>query len=181
MIVLGGLYGIPRALQPGDPLTRAAWVAFPVVGFAIVIACLFVLWRRQLRAGEGVFERRWLGRYYVELFIAALVYIALSIACVRLIPTTDEPVPRALTGLAPALGIGLIFIAIVRWVRRADEFQRARLLESFAVVAAATGFWTWSYGFLEVAGFPRLSMFWVWSVMVAVWLVWSGARAVLKR
>jgi len=181
MIVLGGLYGIPRALLPGEVLTRAVWAAVPVVGFAIVIACIFTLWRRQVRAGGAVFERRWLGRYYIELLIATLVYIALSIASVRLISTIREPVWRALAGLAPTVGIVLILIAIVRWVRRADEFQRARLLESFAVVAAVTGLWTWSYGFLEVAGFPRLSMFWVWGVMVAVWLIWSGARAMFQR
>jgi hypothetical protein len=181
MIVLGGLYGIPRALLPGALLTRAAWAGVPVVGFAIVIACIFALWRRQVRAGGAVFERQWLGRYYVELLVATLVYIALSIACVRLIPTIHDPVRRGLAGLAPAIGIALILIAIVRWVRCADEFQRARLLESFAVVAAITGLWTWTYGLLEVAGFPRLSMFWVWGVMVAVWLIWSGARVILQR
>jgi hypothetical protein len=181
MIVLGGLYGIPTALLPGAVLIRAAWAAVPVVGFAIVIACIFALWRRQVRTSGAVFERQWLGRYYVELLVAALVYIVLSIACVRLIPTIQDPVQRTLAGLAPAIGIVLILIAIVRWVRRADEFQRARLIESFAVVAAATGLWTWSYGFLEVAGFPRLSMFWVWGVMTAVWLIWSGARAMLQR
>jgi hypothetical protein len=181
MIVLGGLYGIPRALLPGELLTRAAWAAVPVVGFAIVIACIFMLWRRQVRDGGAVFERRWLGRYYVELLVAALVYIALSITCVRFIPTIHEPVPRVLAGLAPTIGILLILVATVRWVKCADEFQRVRLLESFAVVAAITGLWTWSYGFLEVAGFPRLSMFWVWSVMVGVWLIWSCARAILHR
>jgi hypothetical protein len=181
MLVLGGMYGIPKALLPGALLTRAGWGAVPVTGLAIVIACIFALWRRQVRAGGNVFERQWYGRYYVETLLALLVYLTVSIICARLVPTIHEPALRVLAGLAPAIGITLILIAIVRWVRRADEFHRTRLLESFAVVAAVTGLWTWSYGFLEVVGFPRLSMFWVWGVMVAVWLAWSGARAMLQR
>ena len=38
-----------------------------------------------------------------------------------------------------------------------------------AIAAAVTAGWTFTYGFLENAGYPRLSMFIVWPVMGAVW------------
>ena len=113
--------------------------------------------------------------------IATIVYIALSIACALLLKTIADSTLRILVGLVPSVGIALIILAMVRWVMRADEFQRKGLLESFAVVAAITGLWTWSYGILEIVGLPRLSMLWVWPVMVALWIAWSGARAMLRR
>ncbi len=181
MFVLGDMYGVPKALLPGSPLSRAAWGAIPAVGLAVAIACIATLWRRHARGGGAVFDRRWYGRYYVEVLIATIVYIALSIACALLLKTIADSTLRILVGLVPSVGIALIILAMVRWVMRADEFQRKGLLESFAVVAAITGLWTWSYGILEIVGLPRLSMLWVWPVMVALWIAWSGARAMLRR
>ena len=43
--------------------------------------------------------------------------------------------------------------------------QRRRLLESIGLAFAISAALTFSYGFLETAGFPRLSMFTVWIVM----------------
>ena len=40
-----------------------------------------------------------------------------------------------------------------------DEYQRATYLETFAIGAAVTAGVTFTFGFLENAGFPRLSMF----------------------
>ncbi len=181
MFVLGDMYGLPVALQPGSPLSRVAWGAIPVVGLAVAIGCIATLLRRHARTGGAVFDRRWYGRYYVEVLIATIVYIALCIACALLLKIIADSTLRVLVGLAPSVGIALIILAMVRWVMRADEFQRKRLLESFAVVAAITALWTWSYGILELVGFPRLSMLSVWPVMVALWIAWSGARAMLRR
>ena len=55
--------------------------------------------------------------------------------------------------------------------------QRLRLLESLGIAFAITGALTFSYGFLETAGFPRLSMFTVWMVMGASWGAVNLVRA----
>ena len=67
------------------------------------------------------------------------------------------------------LPILLAIWAIVRQVRRSDEFIRKTTMEHIAIAAAVTAGWTFTYGFLENAGYPRLSMFTVWPVMGAVW------------
>jgi hypothetical protein len=67
------------------------------------------------------------------------------------------------------IGFGLMIRAIARHVARIDEYQRLRLLEGIALAFAITGAVTFSYGFLETAGFPKLSMFSVWIVMGASW------------
>ena len=79
------------------------------------------------------------------------------------------------------MGFGLAIWAIARHLGRIDEYLRQQLLETFAIGAAITAAVTFSYGFLETAGFPFVSMFWVWPVMGASWALVGIARTLLKR
>ena len=128
-----------------------------------------------------MFERRWLGRYYVELLIAFIVYLALFTVAVKIVPTAQNPAVRTLAGLAPAVGLVLIFVAVVRLVDRADDYHRVRLLQSFAATAVITALWTSCYALLESLGFPKLHMFWIPNSMTATWAAWSIGRALLGR
>ena len=79
-----------------------------------------------------------------------------------------------------------------RRTKKITKVPRTRLIETsqriavsaaapsghFAAVTAALSF---SYGFLESAGFPKLSMFWVWSVMGVVWALHTWLRCMLSR
>ena len=56
-----------------------------------------------------------------------------------------------------------------------------RSLESIAIGAAVTAALSLTYGFLESAGFPKLSMFWVWPVMGLVWGLHACLRCVFTR
>ena len=60
---------------------------------------------------------------------------------------------------------------ILRELRRMDELQRRIQLEALGFAFAGTALLTFSYGFLEGLGYPRLSMFTVWPVMAALWIV----------
>jgi hypothetical protein len=62
-----------------------------------------------------------------------------------------------------------------------DEFMRLRSLEGIAIAAAVTAGLSLSYGFLESAGFPRVSMFWVWGVMGVTWALHTCLRCVFSR
>jgi hypothetical protein len=66
---------------------------------------------------------------------------------------------RTVVLLSPMIGFAMMIRAIARHVARIDEYQRLRLLESLALAFAITGAVTFSYGFLETAGYPKLSMF----------------------
>jgi hypothetical protein len=172
---------IPRALDPAASASRLLWILVPVLGLAVAISCIRALLRMDARAGGAVFERRWLGRYYVDLLVAFIVYLALFAVAVRIVPNTQNPAVRMLAGLAPALGLVLIFVAVVRLVLRADDYHRARLLLSFTVTAGVTSLWTSCYALLESLGFPKLNMFWIPMSMTATWAVWSIGRALLGR
>jgi hypothetical protein len=71
--------------------------------------------------------------------------------------------------------------AIARHLGRLDEYLRRNLLESFALAAALTAGLTFSYGFLETAGYPRLSMFSVWMVLAACTGLVTTVRALRQR
>jgi len=119
--------------------------------------------------------------YKRELGGAFLLYILFLVISI----VVGEPMPngivRTLILISPMLPFLLMVWAIARHVRRSDEYCRLQVLEAISIAAAVTAGWTFTYGFLENAGFPRLSMFTVWPVMGAVWFVvamvrWWSAR-----
>ena len=59
--------------------------------------------------------------------------------------------------------------------------MRLRSLEGLAIAAAVTAGLTFTYGFLESAGFPKVSMFWVWGVMGTVWAAHTALRCLFSR
>jgi hypothetical protein len=88
-----------------------------------------------------------------------------------------EGVARTLLLVSPMAGFGLMIWCIARGVSRMDEYLRMRLLENIAIGAAITAGATFTYGFLETAGFPRLSMFTVWCVLAGS----TGATQCLRK
>lgn len=110
-------------------------------------------------------------KYLTELTGSILIYIAILFAAVKYgNGATSEPWHTAIA-VSPMIGFGLMILVVARQFNRVDEYQRKLLLETFAIAAAVTAGWTFSYGFLEGAGYPKLSMFTVWPVMGATWLV----------
>lgn len=114
-------------------------------------------------------EKRVARNYRIELIAAFGVYVVLLFGSIRLGRPMAEGLARTLVLVSPMIGFGLMIRAIARHVARIDEYQRLRLLESTALAFAITAAVTFSYGFLETAGFPKLSMFSVWMVMCASW------------
>ncbi len=116
-------------------------------------------------------------RYFVELMSALLLYgIVLAIA-VRFAPEVSSSGVKIVVLLSPMLPIGLAIWAIARHFVRVDEYIKQVTLENISIAAAVTAGASLTYGFLENAGFPKLSMFVVWPVMGAVW----GALACIRE
>ena len=119
--------------------------------------------------------------YYLELFIALAVYIVLLFGSIRLGRPMPEGLARTLVLVSPMIGFGLMIRAIMRHLARVDEYVRMRLLETIALAAAITVAVTFTYGFLETVGYPKLSMFNIWIVMAVSFGLVSGARKLLGR
>ena len=120
-------------------------------------------------------------KYTRELGGALAIYVAVLFGSLTLARGVDPGVARTALLLTPLVPVVLAVWAIARQFRRMDEFVRLQSLESVAIAAAVTAGWTLTYGFLENAGFPRLSMFWVWPIMGAVWGLHSCLRVSLNK
>lgn len=128
-----------------------------------------------------MFETRIRRAYYAELGGALAVYIVLLTASISLGRPMAEGLLRTAVLLSPMTGFALMLWAVARHFRRLDEYLRLQLLESWALAAAITAGLTFSYGFLETAGYPRLSMFTVWAVMGSAWGLITLVRGMLRR
>ncbi|MFK0379300.1 hypothetical protein [Pandoraea sp. NPDC090278] len=112
-------------------------------------------------------------RYVKEMGGALLAYMLVLAGSIRVLQALPElaMAAKAAIALLPMLpGIAMCW-AIVRNLRRMDELQRRIQLEAFSVSFAGTGLITFSYGFLEGVGFPKLSLFIVWPLMCTLWVV----------
>lgn len=115
-------------------------------------------------------QRQHQHRYLKELGLAMALYIALLVAAISLGKDMPPGAARTALLLSPMLAFLLALRAVVRRVRTSDEFIRKTTLEHLAIAAAVTAGCTFTYGFLEIAGFPKLSMFVVWPLMAAAWV-----------
>jgi hypothetical protein len=116
-------------------------------------------------------EDKIIRRYYVELGGAMFLYVLVLVVSIAVGQPMHEGIVRTLVLVSPMGPFLLATWAVARQIRRGDEYCRLKVLEAIAIAAAVTAGWTFTYGFLENAGFPRLSMFTVWPVMGAVWAV----------
>ncbi len=110
--------------------------------------------------------------YRKELFSALAVYGVLLVGSIELLQHVAVASPwRDALALSPMLAAAAMPWIIVRELRRMDELQLRIQLEALGFAFAGTALATFSYGFLEGLGYPRLSMFDVWPLMAVLWIV----------
>jgi len=126
-------------------------------------------------------EREANRQYRLELFSAMLAYMLVLVASLYFAKRMEEGTARTLLLVSPVIPLLLAVWAIARHFGRMDEFMRLRSLEGLAVAAAVTAALSFTYGLLESAGFPKVSMFWVWGVMGIVWGVHTCLRCLISR
>jgi hypothetical protein len=120
-------------------------------------------------------------KYLKELFGAMALYLVVLFGSNYLGKPMDPGPARTALMLTPIIPMLLAIWAIARQFGRMDEFVRLRTLESFAIAGAVTAGVTFTYGFLESEGFPKLSMFWVWPLTGFVWGLVACARCLVSK
>jgi hypothetical protein len=113
-----------------------------------------------------------MARYMKELSAALALYAALLVGSIELLQHVAVPAPwRDAIALSPMAAAALMAWVMLRQMRRMDELQVRIQLEALGFAFAGTALATFSYGFLEGLGWPRLSMFVVWPLMAGLWMV----------
>lgn len=113
-----------------------------------------------------------MNRYLREFAAALVAYVAVLILSLAALARADlSAAVRAAISLAPMLPGLLLCWAVVRQLRRLDELQLRIQFEALGFAFAASALLTFSYGFLEIAGLPKLSLFVVWPLMAVMWML----------
>ncbi len=128
-----------------------------------------------------MYEKRIKNTYIREMMISVLLYSALLVLAITVGRPMEAGLPRTLLLVSPMIGFGLMLWAIARHIGRVDEYIRRLILESVSLGAGITAGLTFTYGFLENAGFPRLSMFSVWIVLCLSTMVACALRRLKGR
>ncbi|MBC2656411.1 hypothetical protein H7A76_13280 [Pseudomonas sp. MSSRFD41] len=108
-------------------------------------------------------------RYIVEFTLTLLAYIACVAFSSHWLEGMASGPGKIALALVPVVPMIAMALAVVRQLRRLDEMVRRVQLEALALSFVCTALITFSYGFLETVGLPRLSMFYVWPLMGLIW------------
>lgn len=119
--------------------------------------------------------------YKRELWGSIALYAVILVVAIRFGRGMPEGALRTAILLSPMVGFSLAIWAMVRQYSRMDEYLRRVHLENLAVASAITAGLSFTYGFLETAGFPKLSMFWVWIVLGGSLFATNMFRLLRKR
>jgi hypothetical protein len=110
-------------------------------------------------------------RYFVEFSTAIVVYLAVTGASVWAVRHVTSGPLHYLLAIVPVVPIAVVFVAVLRYLNASDEFTRMVHVEALAISAGVTAMLAVTYGFLESAGFPKLSAWWTYVVVMITWLI----------
>jgi hypothetical protein len=122
----------------------------------------------------------WRRRFGYE-FAASLGFYAVLLVLSISLQVHMEPagMTRYVLSVLPMLGCIATLVAVMRAVRHMDELERRIQFEGVTFAFVLTAMVTFGWGFLELAGAPRLPAFFVWPIMGAGWMV--GTLAATRR
>jgi hypothetical protein len=109
-------------------------------------------------------------RYLIHLTVALAAYVAILFAVIYAV--NHDFVSgwlKVAVLLIPVLPIVFVAIAMLRFMRATDEFDRKVTLEALAIAAGVTALLAITYTFLENAGLPRPEAWWTWAVLMGTW------------
>lgn len=120
-------------------------------------------------------QKQVMRRYLREFFFAMGMYVVALIASVTLLKNYEfARVWQIIISIAPTLPVVFVMIALMRLLRDSDEMQQRVNLLATAFSAVLTGLLTFSYGFLENIGFPKLPTFAVLPMLFVLWGIGLG-------
>ncbi|MDE2696010.1 MAG: hypothetical protein OXH97_05775 [Chloroflexota bacterium] len=118
-------------------------------------------------------------RYRREMLLALLAYGVLLVASTFVVAASPGAWWRYAVAVLPMVPAAFMVVAAVRHYRAMDELQQRMELEALAFGFAGTALITFTYGFLEQAGMPQLSWWWVWPIMAGLWIL--GGQLARRR
>jgi len=117
-------------------------------------------------------------RYFLEFGASIAAYAVILTASVYGLNHGVIGFLRYVVAVVPAVPIIGVSLAVVRWLRATDEYERQTTITGMAIAGGLTALIAVTYGFLENAGMPRMS---VWISYLIFMTIWGIATPILKR
>ena len=115
--------------------------------------------------------------YLIEFGGSMLAYSVTLVVALLLVQANPHASWRFGVVVAPVIPICFGLMAAIRYIGRMDELQRRIQLNAISFGFGATAIITFTYGFLELVGFPTISYIWVLPLMVVLWGVGAAVAA----
>ncbi|HEX5440815.1 MAG TPA: hypothetical protein VFW76_08025 [Ktedonobacterales bacterium] len=117
-------------------------------------------------------------RAYTIQFLSAMVaYAILLVVSIYVLQANPTAPWRGAVAVLPAVPTVLALLIFIRFLGQMDELQRRIQFDAVAFAAGATAILTFTWGLLENAGFPHISLIWVLPLMTALWGIAAGVSA----
>ena len=104
--------------------------------------------------------------YSLAAFVLTFIISFIGIAFLSDYPLNTA---RIIVALAPLIPIGFMIFFFMKYLSNIDELQQRIQLLAIGFSAGTTAMLTFLYGFLEVIGFPSMSLMIVFPIMVLLW------------
>jgi len=105
---------------------------------------------------------------YARNFGLSMAAYVVAILIIHNVPGIDE-MPLWQSGLITLIPVVPIVFAVraeLAYVRSWDELQKQTVLEGVMIGFLVVGLGTFSYGFLEGVGFPKLDTIWIFPLLI---------------
>ena len=120
-------------------------------------------------------QKQIMKRYMREFLFSMTAYALILIASIFAIQNIEMAKPlQIIVTLAPAIPVAFVLVAVLRLLKDSDELQQRVNLLAITFSAVMTGLLTFSYGFLENIGFPKLPTFAVFPILFVLWGIGLG-------
>jgi hypothetical protein len=107
---------------------------------------------------------------YARDFTVTMIAYAVIIIVSRLILNNlGDTFWRFPIALLPVIPVIFLILTFMRYLAAIDELQQKIQLQAIGFASGTTGLMTFAYGFLELVGFPRLSTFFIFPMMIMLW------------
>jgi hypothetical protein len=98
-----------------------------------------------------------------------ILYAVLLIGAVLVLPKLETSPWRFVVVVLPVVPVLYGMRALIRYLGQLDELGQRIQLQGIAFAAGMVAILTFTYGFLELAGLPPVSLIWVLPLMVMLW------------
>lgn len=107
--------------------------------------------------------------YSRDFGLSMVLYVGAILGTNFYLEGQEDSVPQlvaALIALLPMLPIVMAARAVLVFSRSWDELQRKQALEAMLIAFFIVGMGSFSYGFLEGVGFPKLEVIWIFPALI---------------